>query len=193
MDEYKDYMESEVSSYDRDKRIISKIYSHCILVSEELHSCLEEQSIYWNDDVEFIISMILKTIKRYRDDSGKDFALMPMYRSEEDKRFVKKLFRKAVEKDEEYKSLIGKYTKNWEVERIAFMDILIMQLCVTEVVEFNDIPTKVSFNEYLEISKYYSTPRSSHFINGILDKIINELKKDKIIVKKGRGLVGEDS
>ena len=193
LEEYQVYMDGEKADYESDKKIVSKIYSNCILVSEELHQCLEEQSIFWNDDVEFIISMILKTIKQFKFSSGAETPLMPMYRGEEDKQFVKKLFRKAIKNNEEYISLIGKYTKNWEVERIAFMDILIMQLCVAEIVEFQDIPTKVSFNEYLEISKYYSTPKSSHFINGILDKIIYELKKDKIIVKKGRGLVGEDS
>ena len=126
-------------------------------------------------------------------DSGPEAPLMPMYRNEEDRRFVKRLFRHAIANGDDYIALIGRFTKNWEVERIAFMDILVMQLCIAEIVEFEDIPTKVSFNEYLEISKHYSTSKSSYFINGILDKIIHELKTENRIVKKGRGLVGEES
>jgi N utilization substance protein B len=179
--------------YEDDKKIILKIYSTQIIFSEELYQNLEEQSIFWNDDVEFTVSMILKTIRRFTKDSGPDVPLMSMYRNEEDKEFVERLFRRAIAGGDEYLNLIGKYTKNWEIERIAFMDILVMQLCIAEIVEFEDIPTKVSFNEYLEISKYYSTHKSSYFINGILDKVIHELKMEKIIVKKGRGLVGEET
>lgn len=192
-DEYREYMSIKNVDYEVDKKVVSKIYSNHLITSEELYQTLEEQSIFWNDDVEFIVGMILKTIKKFKEDSGPEVPLMAMYRNEEDKQFIKKLFRKSITNGEEYISLIGKYTKNWEVERIAFMDILIMQICISEVVEFQDIPTKVSFNEYLEISKFYSTPKSSHFINGVLDKIIHELKKKKIIVKKGRGLIGEEN
>ena len=192
-EEYKEYMSGESIGYEDDKKFVSRIYSNHLIVSEELHQSLEEQSIFWNDDVEFVIGMILKTIKKFNEDSGPEVPLMPMYRNEEDKQFVKRLFRKVIANGEEYISLIGKYTKNWEIERIAFMDILVMQICIAEIVEFHDIPTKVSFNEYLEISKYYSTPKSSYFINGILYKIIHEMKKEKIIIKKGKGLVGEDT
>jgi len=187
------YMSQENVDYEDDKKAISKIFSTVIVFSEELYQNLEEQSIFWNDDVEFVVSMVLKTIKKFNKDSGPDAPLMPMYRNDEDKKFVERLFRRVIRNGDDYIALIGKYTKNWEVERIAFMDIMVMQLCIAEIVEFEDIPTKVSFNEYLEISKYYSTPKSSYFINGILDKIIHEMKTEKIIVKKGRGLVGEEN
>ncbi len=192
-EDYVAYMSQEDVDYEDDKKVISKIFSTMIIFSEELYQNLEEQSIFWNDDVEFAISMIIKTVKKFTEDSGPDTPLMPMYRNNDDKQFVKRLFRKAIANGDDYIALIGKYTKNWEIERIAFMDILVMQLGIAEIVEFEDIPTKVSFNEYLEISKYYSTPKSSYFINGILDKIIHELKTEKIIVKKGRGLVGEEN
>lgn len=192
-EDYVAYMSQENVDYEDDKKVISKIFSTMIIFSEELYQNLEEQSIFWNDDVEFAVSMIIKTVKKFNKDSGPDTPLMPMYRNDDDKQFVKRLFRRAIANVDDYIALIGKYTKNWEIERIAFMDILVMQLCIAEIVEFEDIPTKVSFNEYLEISKYYSTPKSSYFINGILDKIIHELKTEKIIVKKGRGLVGEEN
>ena len=192
-EDYLAFMSQENVGYEDDKKLISRIFSTTILFSEELEQNLEEQSIFWNHDIEFAVSMILKTIKKFKMDSGPEAPLMPMYRNEEDRRFVKRLFRHAIANGDDYIALIGRFTKNWEVERIAFMDILVMQLCIAEIVEFEDIPTKVSFNEYLEISKHYSTSKSSYFINGILDKIIHELKTENRIVKKGRGLVGEEN
>lgn len=192
-EDYIGYMSKESVDYEDDKKIIIKLLSSVIILSEELFQNLEEQSIFWNDDAEFVISMIIKTLKKFKKDSGPNVPLMPMYRNEEDKNFVKRLFRRAISNGDDYLAMIGKHTKNWEVERIAFMDILVMQLCIAEIIEFEDIPTKVSFNEYLEISKFYSTTKSSYFINGILDKIIHELKMMKIIEKKGRGLIGEEN
>ncbi|UCG27225.1 MAG: transcription antitermination factor NusB [Bacteroidales bacterium] len=192
-DDFKRYMSDDKTDYDKDKRIIARLFTYHIVFSEELYSILEEQSIFWNDDVQFVINMIVKTTKKFREETGTGNPLMPMYRNPEDKEFVKRLFRKAIIHEDEYIKLIEKYTTNWEIDRIAFMDILVMQLGIAEIIEFQDIPTKVSFNEYLEIAKFYSTPKSSHFINGILDKVIHQLKKDKIIVKKGRGLVGEET
>ena len=191
-EDFKKYMSDEEAGYESDKRIISKIFSRQIISFEELYLILEEQSIFWNDDVEFVISMIVKTIKKFKEENGSENPLMPMYRNSDDKEFVKRLFRNAITHEDEYTKLIEKYTTNWEIDRIAFMDILVMQLGIAEIIEFHDIPTKVSFNEYLEIAKFYSTPKSSHFINGILDKVIQQLKKDKVIIKKGRGLVGEE-
>jgi N utilization substance protein B len=185
------YLKTNDYSYEADKKIVIRILSNQISQSEELYQNLEEQSIYWNDDVEFTISMIIKTIKRFKEDSDENIPLMEIYKNEEDKIFVKRLFGKTILNGEEYRKLIDRYTKNWEIDRIAFIDILIMQLAIAEITEFPEIPTKVSFNEYIEISKFYSTPKSSNFINGILDKIIYELKQDKKIVKRGRGLIGE--
>ncbi|MCK4701119.1 MAG: transcription antitermination factor NusB, partial [Bacteroidales bacterium] len=116
-----------------------------------------------------------------------------LYKKEEDKKFVKDLFRKSILKETDYRNLIDKYTINWEIDRIAFMDILVMQLAISEMIGFPEIPVKVSLNEYLEIAKFYCTERSSSFINGILDKIVHDLRRDKVIIKRGKGLIGEDS
>ena len=191
-EEYIAYMSAEEGSYAEDKKIISYIYTHVVFPSEMLSSILEEQSIFWNDDLEFITSMIIKTIKKFKgeDDSGKP--LMVLYKNEEDRDYVVKLYRQTIIHREEYLEYIKHHTRNWDLERIAFMDILIMQMAIAELIGFPSIPTKVSLNEYLEISKFYSTSKSSIFINGVLDKVVYQLKEEKKIVKMGRGLIGED-
>lgn len=190
-DEYKEFMSMTDGGYQDDKKIISKIYSDIILPNESFCQVLEEQSIYWNDDLEYVISMVLKTIKKFSesDDSGKE--LLELYKNKEDRDFVVDLFRKTVIKRKDCLGLIESTASNWDLERIAFMDILIMQLAITELLEFPSIPTKVTLNEYLEISKYYSTEKSNNFINGVLDKIMAHLKESEMIRKTGRGLIGE--
>ena len=117
---------------------------------------------------------------------------MPLFKNEEDREFVKRLFRKAVLNHKENEELISKFIKNWDVERVAFMDVVVMSLAVSELTEFSEIPVKVSLDEYIEIAKYYSTQKSNVFINGILDKIVEHLKKEGKIKKIGRGLIGEN-
>lgn len=185
------YMESEQDSYEWDKKVLVKIYSEDILNHEPLYQLLEEESIYWNDDVDFVISMIIKTLKGFRASDNEDARLMPMFKNEEDRDFVKNLYRKAILKSDDNLKLISEYTKNWDVDRIAFMDILLMQTALAEITEFPSIPVKVTLNEYIEISKFYSTNKSSTFINGILDKIVNKLRRENKIQKQGRGLIGE--
>jgi N utilization substance protein B len=188
---YKKYMNAPEKSFEDDKQILYYIYASCIATSEDLYSHLEEQSIYWNDEVEFVISIIIKTIKGFKENDRENVHLFSLFKNEDDIEFVKRLFRKAVLHKDEYLELIQRFTQHWEIERIAFMDILILQLAITEVIEFESIPTKVTFNEFLEISKYYSTNKSSIFINGVLDKIIGYLKENNRFRKQGRGLVGE--
>ncbi len=190
-EEYQKYMENPDRSYANEKEILYDIYTRSIATTEDLYNNLEEQSIYWNDEVEFVISIIIKTIKGFNENDGENVRLFSLFKNDDDIEFVKKLFRKAILHKAEYLELIQKYTQHWEIERIAFMDILILQLAITEVVEFESIPTKVTFNEYLEIAKYYSTNKSSIFINGVLDKIIGHLKENNKFKKQGRGLVGE--
>ncbi len=188
---YKKYMNSSERTYEDDKQFLCFIYASCIATSEDLYIYLEEQSIYWNDEVEFVISIIIKTIKGFKENDRENVRLFSLFKNEDDIEFVKRLFRKAVLHKDEYLELIQRFTQHWEIERIAFMDILILQLAITEVIEFESIPTKVTFNEFLEISKYYSTNKSSIFINGVLDKIIMYLKENNRFRKQGRGLVGE--
>jgi len=190
--EYRDYMNGQELSYAEDKRLVSFIYTHIVFSSERLDSIMEEQSIYWNDDLEFITSMIVKTIKKYKEADGPGKALMDLYKNKEDRDYVVKLFRQSILHRDEYVEYIKQNTRNWDLERIAFMDILIMQIAIAELVAFPSIPTKVTLNEYLEISKFYSTSKSNVFINGVLDKVVMQLKEEKLIVKKGRGLIGEN-
>lgn len=188
---FSEYMNAGESTYKDDKAFVLSLYEFEIANCELLYEILEEQSIYWNDDVEFVINMIIKTIERFKE-SDKEYAkLLPLYKNDEDIDFVKTLFRKAVLNHKENSALIVKFTKNWDFDRIAFMDIILMELAITEALEITSVPTKVSFNEYIEISKSYSTDKSSTFINGVLDKIIQHLRTENKIHKTGRGLIGE--
>jgi N utilization substance protein B len=188
---FKEYMEHPERSYEEDKKLIIEIYSSEIINTESIYQTLEEQSIYWNDEVEFVISMIAKTIKDFKEDDKEAAELMQLFKNDDDRDFARDLFRKSVVHKEEYIKLIESYTENWDVERIAFLDMLILVMAITEAVAFPSIPTRVTINEYLEIAKFYSTEKSSVFINGLLDKIFKYLKDNQKIVKTGRGLIGE--
>lgn len=189
---YQKYMESETNSYEDDKRFVVKFFSHLVACDDFLFSLLEEKSIYWNDDIEFILSMIIKTLKSFKETDGIHVSMPSLYKDAEDKDFVKRLFRKSVLSHDQTIEMIKKNTKNWDVERIAYVDVLIMEIALTEIREFTSIPVKVTFNEYLEVAKYYSTENSSNFINGILDKMVGEMRQEGKIEKSGRGLMGEN-
>ncbi len=190
-DFYKQYMETSVRSYNEDRKFAEKVFNNVLLVSEELYQVLEEQSIYWNDDVDFVISVIIKTLRKFSENSSASTGLMPLFKDEDDREFAKDLFRKAIINHDELQVLVKSHSNNWDLERIAFMDILIMQLAITEFLYFPSIPTKVTMNEYIELSKFYSTEKSRNFINGILDKTLKDLKKENKVLKAGRGLIGE--
>ncbi len=191
-EEYKAYMSADTQSYNEDKKLIINVFTHIVFSSELLSSIMEEQSIYWNDDLEFITSMIVKTFRKFKEDDGPEKPLMDLYKNTEDRDYVVKLYRQTILHREEYVEYIKENTRNWDLERIAFMDILIMQMSIAELVGFPSIPTKVTLNEYLEISKFYSTSKSNLFINGVLDKVVGQLREDKKIAKAGRGLIGEN-
>ncbi len=188
---YLEYMNSGENDYQSDKKFIIKLIAELFSTSEELLNCLEEQSIYWNDDMEFVLVMVEKTLKKFKSGPGDKIQLMPLFKNEEDEEFVKLLFRKTILNTKKCSELIDRNTTNWEIERIALMDILVMELAITEVLEFPEIPVKVTLNEYIEIAKYYCTSKSSTFVNGILDNIIKELREKKQFSKSGRGLMGE--
>jgi len=191
-EEYAAYMQNEECSYANDKKLITQIYTNIIFPNELLSSILEEQSIYWNDDLEFITNMIVKTFRKFKESDGPGRSLMTLYKNDEDRDYVVRLFRQTILNRDEYVEYIKINTRNWDLERIAFMDILIMQMAIAELVAFPSIPTKVSLNEFLEISKFYSTTKSNIFINGVLDKVLLQLKEEKKVQKAGRGLVGEE-
>jgi transcription antitermination protein NusB len=186
---YQDYMNNPECTFNQDKKFISRMVTELILPNEYLHQVLEEQSIYWNDDLEFIGSMVIKTLAKWKELS--EMSLLSMFSNDEDRLYVIDLFRKTVLHGDEYKDLIKQFSENWDFERLALMDILIMQMAISEAINFPSIPAKVTLNEYIEISKFYSTDKSSYFINGILDKIFTLLRSDEKIKKTGRGLIGE--
>ncbi len=185
---YSAYLESDTNSYESDKKFVAKLYEKVIGQYEPLYSFLEEQNIFWNDESEFVISMVIKSIKEFSAGEGEAQVLQSEFKDEDDRVFVKKLLHKVAVNSGEYQELIKKFSKNWELERVAFMDVVIMKIALAEVMEFPQIPTKVTLNEYIEIAKHYSTPKSGVFINGILDKIIESLKTDDRFLKSGKGL-----
>jgi transcription antitermination protein NusB len=190
-DRYEEYMKTEAKDYVADKKFLIALVTGLFLRSEDLHSNLEEQCIFWNDDIEYVSVMIQKTLKKIREGADEKEILMPLFKNREDREFSKMLFRKAVLSSDNYSAMIEKNTTNWEVERIALMDILVMRLAITEILEFPEIPVKVTLNEYIEIAKYYCTSKSSTFVNGILDNIVKEIREKGPMKKYGRGLVGE--
>ena len=188
-DLYSKYMNAENNDFAADKKFVEKIFMNILARDENFYSLMEDKSIYWNDEIEFILSMVVRTIKQFKEGDNEHVSLMSLFKDSDDEEFVKVLFRKTILKHDENLVLIKENTKNWDLERIAFMDILILEMSLTEIQEFNSIPVKASFNEYLEIAKYYSTENSSTFINGLLDKMIKDLQKEGKINKIGRGLI----
>ncbi len=191
-EDYINYMKAENNSYADDKHIVEYIYSELLPDNKDLAHILEEMCIYWNDDLCCIIPMVLKTIKSFKKSDDTEKKLMSIYKNEEDKTFLIELYRKSITNKDISVKLIQETANNWDIDRIAFLDTLIMQMAITEFIEFQSIPTKVTLNEYLDIAKYYSTEKSNTFINGILDKILIRLRKEDKIKKSGRGLIGEN-
>ena len=182
-DIYKEYMASETSSYAEDKELWRKLYKTFIFDNADLDALLEDISLYWNDDKAIVDTFVLKTIKRFKEENGEGQELLPEYKDDEDIEYAHKLFRTSIQNAEEYRSLMSDNSKNWDMNRLAFMDVIIMQTALAEVLSFPQIPVNVTLNEYVEIAKYYSTPKSGPFINGLLDSIIKNLKKDNRINK----------
>jgi N utilization substance protein B len=188
-DYYKKYITNE-NDVKSDKKLLYSILEETVLECSDIEEYLENSSIYWNDELEFVIDMVIKTIKSIDIKSDK-IELLPLYKNTSDKDFTNTLFMKTIVNNEENKALIAKYIKNWDSERLAFNDVLFMEMAIVELKYFNEIPVRVTLNEYIELSKFYSTDQSSAFINGILDKIIKDLKKTGEIKKVGMGLKGE--
>lgn len=182
-DIYKEYMASETSSYEKDRELWRKLYKNIIFNNIELDQVLEDQSLYWNDDKEIVDTFVLKTIKRFDEKNGAKQELLPEFKDEEDQDFARRLFRRTILNADYYRHLISENTKNWDLDRVAFMDVVIMQIALAEILSFPNIPVSVSLNEYVEIAKLYSTPKSGGFINGTLDGIVNSLKKENKLTK----------
>ena len=188
--EYSEYQNSKDTSYKADQDFIIEVFKKSISEFELLLHFFEEKSIYWIDDLRLVSIMMIKTLSTFNSDSGELFLLMPLFKDEvEDKKFVLELYRRTILDSLENEMLIAGKTQNWEVDRIAMMDILLMKMAITEILAFSNIPVKVTLNEYIEISKLYSTPKSKLFINGILDKIVEDFKVEQKFLKVGRGLM----
>ena len=182
-DIYKEYMASETSSYEEDRELWRKIYKRIIFNNPELDQVLEDQSLDWNDDKEIVDTFVLKTIKRFDEKNGAKQELLPEFKDEEDQDFARRLFRRTILNADYYRHLISENTRNWDLDRVAFMDVIIMQIALAEILSFPNIPVSVSLNEYVEIAKLYSTPKSGSFINGTLDGIVNVLKEENKLNK----------
>jgi N utilization substance protein B len=187
-EEYKKYMSIEKNSVGEDKQFLLDVIRNVIADHELLNYWFEDRSIHWADDIYIGITALLKTVEQ-ADSSGK-ITLSPLYREpDEDKQFARDLLSKCVVFNETLEGMISLKTQNWEIERIAVLDVLLMKMALTEVLHFQNIPIKVSLNEYIELSKEYSTPKSKVFINGVLDKIVIDLKTEGKVNKTGRGLM----
>ncbi|MBD8348289.1 transcription antitermination factor NusB [Dysgonomonas sp. HGC4] len=183
-DIYAEYLANEVSDYDTDREFWRKVFKTFIYCEEQLDDLLEDDSLFWNDDIEIVQSFVIKTIKKFDPEKGANQPLLPMFKDEEDRQFAIKLLRETMFNVKLAREYIDKYAKNWESERIAFMDMIIMQTAVSELIAFPSVPINVTMNEYINIAKSYSTHKSSSFINGILDSIVTELKSENKLLKK---------
>lgn len=185
---YEAYMNNPNTGFEEHKNFITELYGQLMVKDEAILSFFEEDNVYWQVDTDLAASSAIKTIKGLAE--GKEFQLMPLWKNkQEDEAFAKDLFVKAVMNKERTDKWIKAKADNWELERIASMDIILMNMAITEAIIFPSIPVKVSLNEYIDLAKDYSTPKSGTFVNGILDKVFYMLKNDGTIKKTGRGLI----
>ena len=184
---YFEHMNNDEKGFEADRNFLIQLFKAEIANSPLIYDFFEDEDIHWMDDIDLACSMVIKTIKNTKEDT---FDIMPLYKANDDeKAFICTLLKETIKKDAENELMIENLVENWEFERIAKMDVLLLKMAITELQCFETIPTKVSINEYIEISKYYSTPKSNVFINGILDKSVNLLSKENKINKSGRGLI----
>lgn len=184
---YFEHMEAIENDFSNAKNFLVQLFRNEIANSPLVYNFFEEEEIRWMDDIDLACSMVIKTIKNTKDEGP--FEFLPLYKDNDDeKEFITTLLKQTVAIDQESEKMIAELADNWELDRIAKMDVLLLKMAFAELQSFESIPTKVTINEYLEISKYYSTPKSNVFINGILDKSLKKMTKDKKIVKTGRGL-----
>lgn len=180
---YKEYMAADDDSYDADREIWRKIYRTLIQENADLDAVLEDKSLYWNDDKEIVDTFAIKTIKRFDPKEGADQELLPEYKDEEDREFAIKLFRATILNADTYQRYMSDAARNWDFSRLAYMDVIIMQIAIAEMINFPNIPVNVTINEFVELAKLYSTPKSGRFINGMLDAIARYLNETGKIFK----------
>ena len=172
---YQEYMNNPEDNYDVDRELWRKIYRTLIQDNDELDTILEDMSLYWNDDKTIVDTFVLKTIKRFSEQNGAKQELLPEWDSDEEQEYARKLFRAAILNADEYQRYMSEASRNWDFSRLAYMDIILMQIAIAEMMTLPNIPVSVSINEYVEIAKFYSTPKSAGYINGMLDSIARSL------------------
>ncbi len=187
-DIYKDYCNASETTFEKDKEFLLSIFDKNIIEDELLHHILEEESIFWMDDLPFVGNIIYSQIKATKNEESR-ILFSTTFKNKDDNEFAKELLRKTILNHKEFEEVITKKAKNWDLERIATMDQILLMMALCELMYFAEIPVKVSLNEYIEVAKYYSTDKSKGFINGILDKVISEYRKSGKIKKVGRGLL----
>ena len=185
---FSDYIKSDEISFKNDRDFVAKFYKNIIATNDKLYSFLEDRNINWVDDFPLINTIILKLINKSKETNSKTYFLPKLYKDNQDKIFAKDLLKKTLKNYNDYNNEISKKTKNWDADRIARLDYVMLNMALCELIEFKTIPIKVTLNEYIEISKEYSTPKSNVFINGILDSIAKDFIKSGKIIKEGRGL-----
>ena len=187
-EQYAAYLNEEKDSFKSDQKFIQLMLNEYILDNEVFIHILQERSIFWTDDLPFVAMFLKSQLNNLKENKAANL-VVDVFKNSDDKKFTIDLFRKTIYNSEEFEELVGKKVKNWELERISKMDLLLIKMALTEVVAFEEMPIRVSFNEYIEISKYYSSQKAKVFINGILDKIVSQFKREGKIKKIGRGLV----
>ena len=186
-DFYKKYMSASISTFTDDRKFVEAFFTS-LDEDEALADVVDDLSLLWNDDLSFALYMAIRTVSTLKQ-SHADVKVLPQFKSEDDLEFARTLFIKSLVQFEDNQEIVDRYTKNWDVERIAFMDSLIISIAISELVSFDSIPVKVTLDEWIDIAKYYSSPTSATFVNGVLDKIVSELTTSGRIKKSGRGLL----
>lgn len=194
-DIYIDYMQSEDSTFMQDKQLVLDIVEHYMLNNDDIMQYFGDMKLHWVHDYNDIVVLVYKFLKSFTQKNAQEATLPLMFKKDsdggsEDKQFLIDLFNKTTCYKKEYTNIISNNIRNWEMERIAMMDLILLQMAICEFCEFSSIPLRVTLNEYIELAKYYSTPKSKNFVNGLLDNILNVLKNDDKIHKQGRGLMG---
>ena len=187
-DLYSTYLGCEIKSYKIDLKFVQDIFKEIIVADEKFQSFVEEKNIYWMDDYPLVNTLLLKLFKSLTANNLEKLFYFKLFSNISDKKYFNELANLSLKNFESNNQLINKYITNWDLDRLAKIDLVIINLAITELVNFKEIPIKVSLNEYIEISKDYSTEKSSLFINGILDKIVKDLVKNNSLIKEGRGL-----
>ena len=186
---YEKYMSTSVNTFEEDKQFVVDLFTDIIVPNEKLYEYLEDDKLTWIDDIPVVNTQIVKQLKGIKSAEDESFKVPKLFKDADDKDFAKDLFRKTVLNEKELAKEFDTKTPNWDMDRIAEIDTIILKMAICELLKFPSIPVKVTLNEYLELAKEYSTPKSSIFINGILDNLVKEFQSNKKMIKAGRGLM----